>query len=455
MKQLSVVKFLFLCIATAGSVTVGTAAFAQQVMEQFIPMLTFKVGPAGPLGIATNAGYLDYFTLVNLRDGGVGGVKITWEECETERKLEKGIECYEKLKNKGPTGASMINPIATDIAYALLKRSVADKIPVITGGYGRTDATDGRVFPYMFPYSTNYWSMNTAKIRYIGARLGGMSRLKGKKIVNLHHGSGYGRETKEILDIQAAKYGFEAVHIEVAHPGAEQDGQWQQIVDLKPDWVILRGIGIMNPVALKTANKFGYPASRILGVTWAGAEADVIPAGPAARGYIAAAATLPGKNFPVIQEILTQLYAKGRGALPDASGVGNTYYNRAVSGGIFMVEALRTAQARFGKRPLTGEEVRWGLENVHLTDRRIAELGAFGISQPMQLSCENHEGGGSIRFQRWNGKEWTPVTGWIDGDQSIVRPLIEKSAAAYAKQEGITPRDCKRELVQLQRSKSS
>jgi len=435
--------------AVSAGLLLGPTALAASTENgriQFIPMFTFKTGPAAALGIATNAGYLDYWQMLNLRDGGIGGVKLIWEECETERKVEKGLECYEKLKNKGPTGATFINPIATDIAYALLKKTREDKIPMMTGGYGRTDTSDGSVFPYVFPIGTNYWSMNTAIVRYIGMRLGGVSRLQGKTLVNLHHGSAFGRETKEILDLQAERYGFKIVHIEVpVQSGKDQDEIWKNIVSLKPDWVILRGIGVMNPTAMVTAHKYGYPVSRMIGITWAGAEADVIPAGAAAKGYIAAALSLPGTNFPVIQDIIKNVYRKGKGNLPDASGIGSTYYNRGVSGAILVAEAIRTAQGKFGKRPLTGEEVRWGMEHINLSDRRIAELGAFGVSQPLRMSCNDHEGGGTIRFQRWNGKEWRPVTGWIEGDQSIVRPMIEKSAAAYAAKEGFAARNCAQE----------
>ncbi len=456
MKYLFSAKHFFLCLVVVGSAAATLSAHAQQVKEQFIPILTFKVGPAGPLGIATNAGYIDYYNLINIRDGGINGVKLVWEECETERNVQKGIDCYEKLKSKGPTGASVVNPIATDIAYALLKRSAADKVPIMTGGYGRTDATDGSVFPYMFPIGTNYWNQNTAKIKYIGMRSGGIAKLNGKTIVNLYHGSAYGRETKEILDLQAQKYGFKVVHIEVTPPGTDQVAQWKQIVELKPHWVILRGIGAMNPAALMTAYKFGYPASRILGVTWAGAEEDVLPAGEAARGFITAATALSGKEFPVIREIQKYVYAKGKGEMAaDMSRFGLTYYNRGVSGAILIVEAIRVAQGKFGKRPVTGEEVRWGIENMYLSDRRISQLGSFGLSQPLKLSCSNHEGGGSVRFQRWNGREWVPITNWIEGDYSLVRPLIEKSAAEYAKQEGITPRNCGSRSVEGESNKNS
>ena len=32
--------------------------------------------------------------------GGINGVKITWDECETEYNASKGVECYERLKKK-------------------------------------------------------------------------------------------------------------------------------------------------------------------------------------------------------------------------------------------------------------------------------------------------------------------------------------------------------------------
>jgi branched-chain amino acid transport system substrate-binding protein len=63
------------------------------------------------------------------------------------------------------------------------------------------------------------------------------------------------------------------------------------------------------------------------------------------------------------------------------------------------------AQARFGKRPLTGEEVRWWVENLNIADRRLKERGALGLLQPIQLSCADHEGGGAVRFQQGDGQK--------------------------------------------------
>jgi branched-chain amino acid transport system substrate-binding protein len=113
---------------------------------------------------------------------------------------------------------------------------------------------------------------------------------------------------------------------------------------------------------------------------------------------------------------------------------------------IITSEAVRTAQNRFGKgKPMTGEQVRWGLENLVIDEKRLKELGAVGFMQPLKVSCLDHEGGGAVKFQQWDGKQWKVITDWIPSDQKLVRPMIEASAAQYAKEKGITPRDCSKE----------
>jgi len=437
-------KYLKSALLGAALLGVATVGHAQQ--EQFIPMIGYWVGPYAAGGSGIFGGFIDYLNLVNARDGGVNGVKLTYEKCETEYNNARGVECYEREKNKGTTGATVINPLSTGITYSLIDKVSADKIPLVSLGYGRTDASDGRVFPYVFPLITNYWSQNTAKIKFIGSKEGGMDKLKGKKIVNLYHDSAYGKETIPILDAQAKKYGFTVTHIPVPHPGNEQGAQWLQIRQIKPDWVILRGWGVMNPVALKAAAKVGFPRDHIIGVWWSGAEEDTIPAGDAAKGYIAAGFNVAGANFPVIQDIKKYVYAKGKGEMTDETRIGSIYYNRGVVHGIVTVEAIRTAQAKFGKgKTITPEQMRWGLENLNITEARLKELGAVGFMQPVKLSCLDHEGGGAVKFQQWDGNKWVVITDWIQPDRELVRSMIEQSAAAYAKEKNITPRDCAKE----------
>jgi len=413
--------------------------------EQFVPILDYRVGPyaAGGSGIA--AGYIDYMAMLDARDGGVNGVKLTWRECETEYNNARGIECYERLKGEGPTGAADVNPISTGIVYSLLERAAADKIPIVSIGYGRTDTSDGRVFPYAFPLITNYWSQATAIVRFIATRVGGSDKLKGKRIANLYHDSAYGKETIPILEAEAHKYGFELKSIAVPHPGNEQTAQWYEIRAWKPDWVILRGWGEMNPTALKTAARTGFPRDHIVGNSWTGSEEDVIPAGSAAKGFIAAGFHSGGTNFPVLQAIKEYVLDRGKSNLDDRSRFGSIYYDRGVIHGIVNVEAIRVAQERFGHKPLTGEQVRWGLEQLSFDDHRLKQLGAAGLLPAFSVSCADHEGGGAVEFQQWDGAHWRLVSGWIPTDQSLVRPMIERSAEAYAVEHGITPRACTKE----------
>jgi branched-chain amino acid transport system substrate-binding protein len=428
--------------AAAASAVVGDAV--AQAKEQFVPINAYWVGPYAAGGSGITAGMIDYFKLLNSRDGGINGVKVSWEKCETEYNNARGVECYERSKKKGPTGATMIHPMSTGITYSLIDKGTADKVPIVSVGYGRTDASDGRVFPYVFPLITNYWSQNTAKIKFIGQREGGMDKLKGKKIVNLYHDSAYGKETIPILDLQAKRYGFEVTHIAVPHPGNEQQAQWLQVRQIRPDWVILRGWGVMNPTALKAAAKVGFPRDKVLGVWWSGAEEDVIPAGEAAKGYIAAGFNLPGTSFPVMQDVLKHVYGKGKGEMDDKSRIGSIYHTRGIVAGIVTTEAIRTAQEKFGKgKAITGEQMRWGLENLEISEARLKALGASGLMQPLKVSCLDHEGGGAVKFLQWDGKAWKPITDWITSDQSIVRPMIESSAAQYAKEKGLSLRDCK------------
>ncbi len=408
--------------------------------EQFIPALVYRTGPYAAGGSGFFGGFLDYMALLNLRDGGINGVKLVWEECETAYNSDRGVECYERLKNKGEHGATVVHPLSTGITYRLIERATADNVPLITMGYGRTDATNGKVFPWVFPLITNYWSQNTAKIKYIGMQEGGMDQLAGKKIANLYHDSSYGKETRPVLNKQAELYGFEVKHYPVPHPGLDQKATWLDIARIyKPDWVILRGWGVMNPTALKEAARVGFSADRIVGVWWSGAEEDVIPAGDAAVGYVAAGFHPSGKNFQAAGEILDIVHGAGQGNI-SPQRVGTIYWNRGVVAGVVTTEAIRTAHGKFGDKVLTGEEMRWGLENLNITAERIRELGVEGLMAPLTITCADHEGGGPVKFSRWDGGKWVEVTDWIETDSDIVAPMIMESSMAYAAEKGITPR---------------
>ena len=105
-------------------------------------------------------------------------------------------------------------------------------------------------------------------------------------------------------------------------------------------------------------------------------------------------------------------------------------------------EAFKVAHKRFGNKPLTGAQIRWGFENLNLDDKRLKELGVEGLMQPLKTSCMDHEGGGSVKAETWDGTKWNVVSDWIPADRALLRPVIEESAGKYAAEKGIKPRDC-------------
>ena len=427
---------LFALIFLSCLVLPGQAPAADE-KTQYFPVLAYRTGPFAAGGSGFSSGLEDFMELRNL-EGGVNGIKYRWEECETAYNTARGIECYDRLKE----GAVLVHPLSTGITYALIPKGTEDHIVIFSSGYGRADASDGRVFPWVFTSPTNYWSQNSAKIKFIGRQMGGMDKLKGLKIANLHIDVPYGQETKPILDALAAKYGFEVKHFPVPWPGIDQKAQWMDIVRrYKADWVINRNWGVSCTVPLKEAARLGFPADHIVGVWWCGSEEDVLPAGPAAKGYYSANWHGVGKDFPLIQEIIDKVYGTMKGHIA-FTRVGSVYWNRGVWAGVVNEEAILTAHKKFGVKVLTGDEIRWGMENLNITEERIKELGLEGFMSPIKTSCENHEGGDLVLFQQWDGEKWVSA-GTETPMNDFVRPLIEESAAKYAKEQGITPRDCK------------
>ncbi|QCN95220.1 ABC transporter permease [Azospirillum argentinense] len=409
---------------------------------QFFPHLVYRSGPYAPYGIPLADGVADYLTLVNRRDGGIGGVPIAWEECDTGYNTDRGVDCYERLKAKGPTGAAAVLPLSTGITYALIERGAADRIPVFSSGYGRADVSDGRVFPYAVNAPASYWTGIDAAISHIAAELGGTERLRGRKIAYVYHDSAFGKEPLPMLEALRGPLGFEMRSFPVAPPGLDQRAVWTQIArHYRPDYVILWGWGVQNSTALREAAAAGYPADRMIGVWWAGSELDVRPVGAAAVGYKAVAFHAAGSDLPVIRAIREQVHARGLGA-GDPGQIGTVLYNRGVFNAAVLVEAIRTAQSKYGRRPLTGAQVAWGFDHLDLTADRLAALGLDGFMQPLRITCADHEGIVPLHVQQWDGERWLDVSGPIEPRRTLIRKLVTESARRFAAERKIEPRAC-------------
>ncbi len=411
--------------------------------ELVLPTLDYRTGPYAPNGIPFANGYSDYLTMLNERDGGINGVKVKLVPCETAYNTKKGVECYEKVKDIGPSGALVIQPLSTGITYQLIPKASVDEVPVFSMGYGRTSAANGKIFPWVFNFPATYWSQATVFVQYIGEREGGMDKLKGKKIALVYHNSAYGREPIRTLEKAAEKFGFEFLKLPVDHPGQEQKATWLQIRRQKPDWVLMWGWGVMNQVAIKEASSIRYPMDHFIGVWWSGSENDVLPSGDKADGYLSGAFHSPGDNFPAHDDIKKFVYDKGMG-YGEKARIGEVLYNRGLVAAMWTSEAIRKAMEIHGTKEVRGKHVRDGFEALDVGEARLKELGLGGFTIPVKVTCENHEGAGKVALQRWDAKkkQWKIISKFYEPLRDITGPLIAEDSAAFAKENNVTPRSC-------------
>ncbi len=433
-------KFLVVASSLVAMLLLTSAAVA----DYYVPMPVYRTGPYAAGGTGYFGGIIDYYNLLNERDGGIGGVKIVWDECETEYNRTKGIECYHRQKKSKLGDALYFDPLSVGISSSLIEQGRKDKLSIISVNHGRTETERGDVFPYQFPLGTNAYDFAYATIKHMGEQLGGIDKLKGEKVVTLFHGSPYGREANEFLTSLGEQHGFEHVPIEVPHPGNEQGAQWLKIRRLKPAYVFLRGWGVMNPVAMQTAVRNGYSVSRVIGNEWSNSDEDVIPAGKAANGYQAVTVHRAGADYPAARSIIETLYNAGEGDLEDKSRIGSVYWNLGIWAAVMSSEAIRVAQKRFGKK-LTSSMVRWGFENIELTQDDLDRMGLADVVPPIKVSCLDHAALHTARFQQWdaNARKWELVSGWIEGRSDFSQSVVDSNAEKYAEEHPEFPkRDC-------------
>ena len=416
---------------------VAAAAIATPVVAQDLhfPMLNYRTGPFAPGGIPFADGYQDYLTLINERDGGIGGLPIRTTECETAYNTERGVECYESIRGDSPL---IVQPLSTGITYQLIPRVTEDGVPLHTMGYGRTSAMEGETFPWVFNYPANYWDGASVAINYLLDQ--NDDSLEGKKIVLIYHNSAYGREPIPTLENLSERYGFELVEIPVDSPGQEQSSQWLQIRRERPDYVIMWGWGVMNAVAIQEAANIRFPMENFIGIWWSGSENDVVPVGAGADGYTALTFHGVGTDYPVYDDIQTYVVDRGLAA-GNGDQIGSAVYSRGLYAAMLAVEAARTAQELAGHAQITPAEMRAGMEALSISEERLAELGLPNFSAPFDVSCQNHGGSGAAMIQQWDAdtQTWSLITDWIDSDRELIGELATADAAAYAAENNITP----------------
>lgn len=421
------------------TLALGAVMAAGPVMADLVfPSMSYRTGPYAAGGIPFADGYADYFTLLNERDGGIGGEAISVPECETGYNTEKGVECYESLKSLNPL---VLQPLSTGITYQLIPKAIVDDIPIHTMGYGRTSAANGDVFSHVFNYPANYWDGASGVVNYLLEVNDG--DLNGKTIALIYHNSAFGKEPIRTLEELGKKYGFKLTLLPVDHPGQEQKSQWLQIRREKPDNVVMWGWGVMNQVAIQEAANIRYPMDQFIGVWWSGAQHDVLPAGDGADGYKAITFHAVGDDYPVFDDIQKYVVDAGKAA-GNGDQVGTVLYNRGLYAAMLAAEAARAAQEANGTAAITGGMMRDAMEGLSITEARMAELGMPNFGPAFDVSCENHGGSGLVGVAQWDAgaKTWSLVSEFQPSDKEVIGALVAEDSAAFAAENNIEPQ-CK------------
>jgi branched-chain amino acid transport system substrate-binding protein len=361
-------------------------------------------------------GQHDYIALINAR-GGIAGTPVEIETSDTGSDPEVGLEAYERFKNEG---AVLVDFLSTPVSKAVLPRAIADGINMITAFSGRSDAIDGAVFPSIFPLTPVWWSQAAAILSDIGNKENG--NLKGKKITLVHIDHPLGQEPIPVFQKLAQKEEFIFEAVPYPSPGRNQSVQWTKVAQSKPDWVVIWGAGLGQPVSVKTALKNGIAPDRIISSVWL-SELDMQIAGAEqAKGVARFEGVASGRNLPIIKAIETEIIAKGAAA-EDATRVGTTYYNIGVATMALFSEAARFAVGNGGS-PLTAAKLTKGFE-------RIKNFTADGLLPPVTITSKDHQGGGQGRISVWDGNGWKPETGWFAASQDVVWELARKNSAEF------------------------
>jgi branched-chain amino acid transport system substrate-binding protein len=301
---------------------------------------------------------------------------------------------------------------------------------------------DGAVFKWAFNMPSSYWDGASMILKSLGGD--DMSGLKGKKIAFLHLDHPFGKEPLPFLEAQAAAVGFELLPIPVGLKEMQnQSAQWLQIRREQPDYVIMWGWGAMNTGALTEAVKTKYPMDQFVGIWWSGHSDDLQVVGQDGKGYRSISFNAPVEGAPLMADLQKYVYEPGK-TESDAEQRGEVFYQRGLVMSMMLAEAIRAAQAEYGKADIGPKELRWGLENIKLSDARIAELGMTGMVPPFSTSCSDHTGHSGGWMLQWDGEKFVVSGDHLMADAAAIAPMEKANAAEYAAANAPWPtQDCK------------
>ncbi|NVK60751.1 MAG: ABC transporter substrate-binding protein [Rhodobacteraceae bacterium] len=414
-------QFKRLAAVAALGALMGTTAMAEGLST---PNLAYRTGPFAATGIPIMNGQADYMAMLNARDGGIGGIAIDFSECETGYNTEKGVECYEKTKGS----AIVTQPWSTGITLQVLPKTNVDEIPILAPGYGFSPMADGAVFQWAFNTPLSYWDGASIILKYLSE----MGDLSGKKVAFLHLDHPFGKEPLPYLEMKAEAMGFELLPIPVGLKEMQnQSAQWLQIRRERPDYVVLWGWGAMNAGAITEAAKTKYPMENILGVWWAGHDADLKLVGEDGKGYKSVSWSFPNPDAPVMADVKKYVIDAGK-SQTNPEEMEGVFYSRGLVISAILAEGIVVAQEHAGKPDISASDLRWGLENLNLTEERLEELGLTGMVPPFSTSCSNHTGHSGGWILEWDGAKFVKASDLIMPDSEAISELEIAKAKEYA-----------------------
>ena len=401
----------------AGAIALPAYSAVAQDKEVVIGVHCDRTGPTQIVGTVLCPGQHDYYNLINSK-GGIEGFKIRAIEVDTEYKVPPAIEAHQRFKKEGAVSTAVF---ATPAVLALTKTLEEDKILGTSPGFGGSSGADGKRYPYVFPIAATYWSQGAGAVEFAKKKLGGS--LKGKKIAYLYFDNPAGKEPIIIIEDLAKIEGFELKQFAVPSPGVEMGAQVLDITArFKPDFIIAHLFGRAPSVAIKELKGKGFPLSKVIGLVWASAEGDILAAGGwgAAEGYHTIQFAGVGSDYAVIKEINAMYKAQGKPE-PTKLQEQSVNYNRGIMTAALHVEAIRNAiKAKGGAKP-TGEDVKKGMESI-----RGFTLG--GLVPPMNITPEDHEGGGWIQVWQVKGGKFVKATEWFQAHRDLIKKHLEADA---------------------------
>jgi len=362
-------------------------------------------------------GVRDYAALINSK-GGIENHPVEIIIVEHGNEPQRGIECYERMKDQAIT----VDFLSTPVAKGVLPRAMKDGKVMIQAIAGRGDAVDGEVFEWVFPLGATYWGQAANIISHFKKQSGGS--LKGKKIAFLHLDHPFSFEPLPVLQELQKREGFDLQLFPYPPPGSDQSSAWSQIRRVQPDLIVHWGFSQMNVVAAKEATRNGIPMDKIVTVSFLN-DVDINNIGPgAAKGIRRSTIVASGTDQALVQEIGRELYDKGKGA-GDRKLLSDVYYANGLGVYAPVFEAARLA-IRNDKAPLTAEKMRRGLTSLR-------NYNANGLIPPLTVTAKDHGGSGKTRIEMWDGAKWVPQSEWFSDYDDLVWATVKTSSSEFVK----------------------